>query len=127
MCLYLDRLQLPNGLFHHAKDAPFVWGRGAGWMAAAMPIVLKYLEPDSPFRARILEGFRRMMAALLGLQRPNGLWGQLVDDAEAWYDTGMRPIAPALGPLTHLQDMANYEIMLKNSPRGVGNCSYPHP
>ena len=87
MCLYLDRLQLPNGLFHHARDAPFVWGRGAGWMAAAMPTVLKYLEPDSPFRTRILEGYRKMMTALLRLQRPNGLWGQLVDDAESWDET----------------------------------------
>ena len=25
------------GLFYHAPDVPFVWGRGAGWMAAGMP------------------------------------------------------------------------------------------
>ena len=87
MCLYLDRLQLPNGLFHHAANAPFTWGRGAGWMAAAMPTVLKYLEPGEPCRGRIMEGYRRMMAALLKEQRPNGLWGQLVDDPESWDET----------------------------------------
>ena len=34
MCLYLDELQVKDGpaagLFYHAPDVPFVWGRGAG-------------------------------------------------------------------------------------------------
>ena len=36
MVLYLDSLQKPNGLFYHAPDAPFFWGRGNGLMAAGM-------------------------------------------------------------------------------------------
>ena len=34
MVAYLDKLQQPNGLFFHAPDVPFYWGRGNGWMAA---------------------------------------------------------------------------------------------
>src|SRR6185503_4510764 len=30
MAAYLDKLQQPNGLFHHADDVPFYWGRGDG-------------------------------------------------------------------------------------------------
>ena len=28
MVLYLDKIQLANGLFYHSPDAPFSWGRG---------------------------------------------------------------------------------------------------
>ncbi|MBR0057574.1 MAG: glycoside hydrolase family 88 protein, partial [Kiritimatiellae bacterium] len=85
--LYLDRLQRPNGLFHHAGGAPFFWGRGNGWMAAAMALVLRHLPEDSGYRPRIMEGYLRMMEALLGHQRENGMWGQLVDDDESWGET----------------------------------------
>ncbi|RZL09149.1 MAG: glycosyl hydrolase, partial [Pedobacter sp.] len=37
MVLYLDELQRPNGLFYHAPDVPYYWGRGDGWMAVGMP------------------------------------------------------------------------------------------
>ena len=33
MSAYLDKLQQPNGLFYHALDVPFFWGRGNGWVA----------------------------------------------------------------------------------------------
>ena len=91
MCLYLDKLQLKEGpakgLFYHAPDAPFVWGRGAGWMAAGMAMVLKFLPEDSEFRPRILAGYRDMMAALLRFRRADGLWGQLVNEPETWTET----------------------------------------
>ncbi len=89
MCLYLDRLQLANGLFNHAADVPFRWARGNGWMAAGMPLVLQYLRPSDAEYGKILAGYRRMMETLLGLQRPSGLWGQLVDDPDprSWDET----------------------------------------
>ena len=87
MALYLDRLQLENGLFNHAADVPFRWGRGNGWMAAGMPLVLKYLKPSDQYRDRILAGYRKMMATLLANQRGDGLWGQLVDVPESWGET----------------------------------------
>ncbi|MCR5413373.1 MAG: beta-galactosidase [Kiritimatiellae bacterium] len=87
MCLYLDRLPRPDGLFNHAPEAPFAWGRGNGWLAAAMAMNLSDLPVDSPWRAPILEGYRKMMASLLKWQRSDGLWGQLVDDPESYSET----------------------------------------
>lgn len=91
MCLYLDRLQIKEGpqagLFYHGPDAPFVWGRGAGWMAAGMPLLLKYLPVDSGFRDRIMDGYLKMMRALKDRQNPNGMWNQLVGDRESWEET----------------------------------------
>ena len=94
MCLYLDELQLKDGpakgLFYHAPDVKYVWGRGDGWMAVGMALVLDRLPEDSEYRPRILEGYRAMMATLLKYQRPDGLWSQLVDrpaDPRNWGET----------------------------------------
>ena len=87
MAAYLDRLQQPNGLFYHAPDSPFYWGRGNGWVAAGMTELLRSLPKNHPRRARILEGYRKMMASLLKYQGEDGLWRQLIDHPEAWAET----------------------------------------
>lgn len=87
MVYYLDRLQKPNGLFHHAPAAPFHWARGNGWMAAGMAELLRSLPADNPDRPRILAGYRAMMAALLKYQAEDGLWRQLIDGPDTWPET----------------------------------------
>ncbi|SEG37121.1 Rhamnogalacturonyl hydrolase YesR [Bryocella elongata] len=84
MAAYLDKLQQPNGLFYHAPDVPFFWGRGDGWVAAGMAEVLGELPADHPQRPRILKGYRTMMAALLKYQGKDGMWRQLIDHDDAW-------------------------------------------
>lgn len=84
MVSYLEKLQQPNGLFYHAPDVPFFWGRGDGWVAAGMAEILRDLPADHPLRARILKGYRAMMAALLQYQGKDGMWRQLIDREEAW-------------------------------------------
>jgi unsaturated rhamnogalacturonyl hydrolase len=87
MAAYLDKLQQPNGLFHHATDVPFFWGRGNGWVAAGMAELLRSMPQAHPRRARILAGYRKMMSALLESQGKDGMWRQLIDHAEAWPET----------------------------------------
>jgi len=87
MVMYIDSLQLDNGLFYHAPDVPFVWGRGDGWMAAGMPMILKFLSEDSEYYQPIRTGYLKMMEALLKYQRESGLWGQLVTDPDIWEET----------------------------------------
>ena len=87
MALYLDRLPKREGLFFHAPTAPFIWARGNGWMAGAMPMILKEMRADDPLYAKIMREYKLMMASLLKHQRASGLWGQLVDDAESWDET----------------------------------------
>jgi unsaturated rhamnogalacturonyl hydrolase len=84
MVAYLDRLQQPNGLFFHAEDVPYFWGRGDGWVAAGMAEMLRSLPEDHPQRPRILAGYRKMMASLLLHQGKDGMWRQLIDHDEAW-------------------------------------------
>ncbi len=87
MVFYLDSLQRPNGLFYHAPDVPFFWGRGNGWMAAGMSELLRSLPKDNSNRPRIMEGYKKMMASLLKYQAEDGMWRQLIDDAESWKET----------------------------------------
>jgi rhamnogalacturonyl hydrolase YesR len=92
MVAYLRKLQQPNGLFFHADDVPFFWGRGNGWVAAGMTEMLLSLPQDHPLRAEILASYRRMMAELARNQNTDGTWRQLIDHPEAWEEsssTGM--------------------------------------
>jgi rhamnogalacturonyl hydrolase YesR len=87
MNAYLAKLQQPNGLFFHAPDVPFYWGRGNGWVAVGMAELLRSLPKNHPQRAAILAGYRKMMASLLKHQGPDGMWKQLIDHPEAWPET----------------------------------------
>jgi len=87
MSVYLDNLQQPNGLFYHAPDVPFFWGRGNGWVAAGLAELLRSLPQNHPRRARIMDGYTKMMAALLKYQANDGMWRQLIDHPEAWPET----------------------------------------
>ena len=87
MALYLDELQRPNGLFYHAPDVPFYWGRGNGWMAAGVTELLRYLPGNNKYYSRILQGYQKMMKSLKSHQRPNGMWNQLIDEPDCWAET----------------------------------------
>jgi rhamnogalacturonyl hydrolase YesR len=49
-----------------------------------MAEMLRDLPATHPQRARILKGYRAMMAALLQYQGKDGMWRQLIDHDEAW-------------------------------------------
>jgi len=87
MVLYLDTLQKENGLFYHAPDVPFFWGRGDGWMAVGMSELLRSLPKNNPDYNRIMSGYKLMMASLLKHQGDDGMWHQLIDDPASWAET----------------------------------------
>lgn len=108
---YLEKLQQPNGLFHHAPDVPFFWGRGDGWFAAGMSEMLRAMPKDHPQRARILASYQKMMATLLQHQDENGMWHQLIDDPQSWPETsctGMFTFAFITGVKYGWLDAATY-------------------
>lgn len=111
MVPYLEKLQQPNGLFFHGDKGKFHWGRGNGWMAAGMTELLRDLPADNPDRPRILDGYRKMMGALLQAQDATGMWHQLVDSAAAWPETsgtGMFTFAFITGVKNGWLDRATY-------------------
>ena len=87
MVLYLEEIQRPNGLFYHAPDVPYYWGRGDGWMAVGMADLLGYLPADHKDRPRIMKGYLTMMESLKKYQAPGGMWNQLIDEPDCWVET----------------------------------------
>jgi rhamnogalacturonyl hydrolase YesR len=125
MVAYLDRLQQPNGLFFHSPTAHFYWGRGDGWVAAGLTEILLDLPADHPHRARIVDGYRKMMAGLLKHQAPDGMWRQLIDNEQSWPEsscTGMFTFAMASGVKRGWLDPAQFKEPARKS--WIALCGY---
>jgi unsaturated rhamnogalacturonyl hydrolase len=84
---YLPKLQQKNGLFLHGPNAPFYWCRGNGWVAAILGELLTDLPKDDPNYTIILEGYKKMMNALVLNQSENGMWRQLIDYPYSWVES----------------------------------------
>ena len=122
MVVYLDSLQRPNGLFYHAPDVPFFWGRGNGWMAAGMSELLTSLPKDNPDRERIMKGYKTMMASLLKYQSPEGTWRQLIDEPTSWAETsgtGMFAFAMITGVKNGWLDEETYGVAARKAWLGL--------
>jgi hypothetical protein len=81
---YSARLQRPDGVFIHATDGPFAWGRGNGFAALGLMETLTALPDRHPARAGVLEIYRRQMAGVKAHQSPDGMWRQVIDEAGAY-------------------------------------------
>ena len=80
-------------------------------MAAGMSELLRSLPENHPKRARIMEGYKKMMAALLKYQDANGMWHQLIDKPDAWPEsscTGMFTFAMISGAKNGWLDAKTY-------------------
>ena len=73
------RNQQPDGLFWHSPSTPHYWGRGNGFAALAFAEALTYIPDGHPRRDDVLAKHRRHLEALRPLQRPSGMFPQLLD------------------------------------------------
>lgn len=53
---------------------PVFWGRGNGWVFAALPLIIDDLPEDHPSRDRYLDLYIKNAEGLLKLQTPEGYW-----------------------------------------------------
>jgi rhamnogalacturonyl hydrolase YesR len=67
----------PNG-------AKVFWGRGNGWVVAAMARVMNFLPKDYPSRPRYEKRFQEMMSRIVTLQDKNGYWHTSLLDTETY-------------------------------------------
>jgi unsaturated rhamnogalacturonyl hydrolase len=81
---YAARLQRADGVFIHATDGPFAWGRGNGFAALGLVELLNVLPDGHAARADLLAIYRRLMAGLLPHQAPDGMWRQVIDEPGAY-------------------------------------------
>jgi unsaturated rhamnogalacturonyl hydrolase len=122
MVMYLDSLQRPNGLFYHAPDVPFFWGRGNGWIAAGMSELLRSLPENNSDKPKILACYKKMMAALVNFQDKNGTWKQLIDEPSSWTETsssGMFAYAMITGVKNGWLDKSIYSAAARKAWLGL--------
>lgn len=125
MVLYLDELQHPNGLFYHAPDVPYYWGRGDGWMAVGMTELLFNLPKNDPNRDRIMKGYLLMMNNLKKYVNKDGLWNQLIDQPDFWTETSgsaMFAYAMILGVQNGWLDKEEFAPVARRA--WLGLCNY---
>jgi hypothetical protein len=86
---YCAKLQQPSGLYWHRVGSKWPWGRGNGWAAASCTELLQELPPGHPKYKAVLDGYKKHMAGLLTVQKPSGMWMQLLgsDDSRNWEET----------------------------------------
>ena len=56
------------------------WSRGNGWVIAALVRVLDIMPDDAPYRKEYLKTYKRMVKALLPIQREDGFWNVSLHD-----------------------------------------------
>jgi Predicted unsaturated glucuronyl hydrolase involved in regulation of bacterial surface properties, and related proteins len=86
--VFSQYLQDPKtGLWHHSywvkRKKPYpgkgiYWGRGNGWVMAALPMLLERLPDSDPDKAGIIAIFKKTAAALLSCQHEDGLFSTLL-------------------------------------------------
>ena len=71
--------QQEDGLFIHARGAPYYWGRGNGFAALGFAETLTHMPEDHKNRASLLKIHRRHLASLRDLQQASGMYWQMLD------------------------------------------------
>jgi rhamnogalacturonyl hydrolase YesR len=91
---YADKMFVKEtNLFRHGwveamTDHPsYHWGRANGWVILTLCDVLDILPENHKDRAKILEIYRTFMKGIAKYQGDNGLWHQVIDDKDTYYET----------------------------------------
>jgi rhamnogalacturonyl hydrolase YesR len=119
---YAKRLQRPDGLFMHATDGPFAWGRGNGFALLGVTDALTYWPASWKGRADILDIYKKHVAAMAKFQSDDGSWRQVVDEPTAYREltvTAMTTAAIARGIRLGWIDRATYEPVVKRGWNAV--------
>jgi len=121
---YAAKLQRPDGIFIHAVDGPHAWGRGNGFALLGVTEALTYLPAGWTDRARVLEIYRKHVAALGKLQSDDGSWRQVVDEPTSYREltvTAMTTAAMARGVRLGWIDRSTYEPIINRGWNAVAS------
>ena len=121
---YAGKLQRPDGIFIHAIDGPHAWGRGNGFALLGVTEALTYLPQGWSDRGRVLEIYRKHVAALAKLQSDDGSWRQVVDEPASYREltvTAMTTAAMARGVRLGWIDRSSYEPVISRGWNAVAS------
>ncbi len=119
---YAAKLQRPDGIFVHAPDGPFAWGRGNGFALLGTTEALTHMPASWSVRPQVLEIYRKHVAALAKLQSDDGSWRQVVDEPTSYREltvTAMTTAAMARGVRLGWIDRKTYEPVINRGWEAV--------
>ncbi|WP_339730932.1 glycoside hydrolase family 88 protein [uncultured Gimesia sp.] len=76
--------QRPDGIYRNSPLSDAAWGRGNGFPALGLALVLSELPLNSPLRQEFIDGHRLHLEALARHQDPTGMWHQVIDHPESY-------------------------------------------
>lgn len=112
---YAAKLQRPDGLFIHAADGPYAWGRGNGFALLGVTEALTHLPAAWSDRSRVLAIYRTHVNALAKLQSEDGSWRQVLDEPASYREltvTAMTTAALARGVRLGWIDRKTFEPVI---------------
>jgi rhamnogalacturonyl hydrolase YesR len=121
---FVPPYQEPNG-----QDC--YWGRGNGWVVAALVRVLDIMPKDAPHRAEYEQTYLAMMRALPRLQRPDGYWSVSLHDSmhfggKELTGTALFTYGMAWGVRQGLLDKATYQPLIAKAWNAMATeCVHP--
>ena len=121
---FVPPYQEPNG-----QDC--YWGRGNGWVVAALVRVLDIMPQDAPHRAEYEQTYLQMMRALPRLQRPDGYWNVSLHDpthfgGKELSGTALFTYGMAWGVRQGLLDKAQYQPLIAKAWNAMAaECVHP--
>ncbi|MEK6239460.1 MAG: glycoside hydrolase family 88 protein [Planctomycetales bacterium] len=111
-----------DGLYRHSPNDEAAWGRGNGFPALGLALVLDAFPKDHAGRAEILDAFREHLEALRKHQDPVGSWRQVIDKQGSYREltsTCMIGFAAARGVSRGWLDRERFEPVVNNAWKAV--------
>ncbi|MFO1066484.1 MAG: glycoside hydrolase family 88 protein [Pirellulales bacterium] len=82
---FMRKLNLrSDGLHRHSPLDETAWGRGNGFPALGLALVLTDMPENHPLRPEVLNAFRDHIKALISHQDVTGAWHQVIDHPESY-------------------------------------------
>jgi rhamnogalacturonyl hydrolase YesR len=73
-----------DGLYRHSPLCEAAWGRGNGFPALGLVLVLDDFPADHPAREKLLKSCQSHLTTLLKYQDESGCWRQVIDEPESY-------------------------------------------
>jgi len=125
-----EHLYFRDSTFFKKKEAngqKVFWGRGNGWVFAALPRMLQYLPANHPDRPHFERLFKDMAKKILACQQPDGLWHSSLLDPQSFSrveasGSGFFTYGFAWGVNQGLLDRAIYEPAIQKAWPALVAC-----
>lgn len=107
-----------DGLHRHSPLDEAAWGRGNGFPALGLALILEDFPEDHPRRPYLLKVYREHMAALVKHQDATGMWHQVVDHPGSYRElssTSMITFAMLRGLCRGWLDEETYEPIVEKA------------